>query len=61
MSIRIILAPLFGDASDARALKAGLGIAQRLKAHLAALFVRIDRAMPFRSSARGCRRRSSSS
>ncbi len=42
MSIRIILTPLFGDASDARALKAGLGIAHRLKAHLAALFVRID-------------------
>jgi nucleotide-binding universal stress UspA family protein len=42
MSVRIILTPLFGDASDARALKAGLGIAHRLKAHLAALFVRID-------------------
>ncbi len=42
MSIRIILAPVFGGAADAGALSAGLGVARRFQAHLSALFVRID-------------------
>ena len=42
MSIRVILTPLFGDAADADALTAGMGLAQRFEAHLAALFVRLD-------------------
>ena len=42
MSIRIVLAPLFGEAADTGVLQASLGIAQRFQAHLAALFVRID-------------------
>jgi nucleotide-binding universal stress UspA family protein len=42
MTIRIILAPLFGGATDAGALIAGVGIARRFQAHLGALFVRID-------------------
>jgi nucleotide-binding universal stress UspA family protein len=42
MSIRIILAPVFGSDADVGALRAGLGVAQRFQAHLSALFVRID-------------------
>jgi nucleotide-binding universal stress UspA family protein len=42
MSVRIILAPLFGGAADVGALNVGLGVARRFQAHLGALFVRID-------------------
>ncbi|HYZ26210.1 MAG TPA: universal stress protein [Geminicoccaceae bacterium] len=42
MSIRIILAPVFGADSDARSLEAAFGVAQRFGAHLTGLFVRVD-------------------
>jgi nucleotide-binding universal stress UspA family protein len=42
MSIRVILTPLFGSAADGNAMRGGLAMAQRHKAHIAALFVRID-------------------
>jgi nucleotide-binding universal stress UspA family protein len=42
MSMRIILVPLFGSASDAIALDAALKVAQRFGAHVNGLFVRID-------------------
>ena len=42
MSVRVILTPLFGDAADANAVTAGMSLAQRFAAHLAALFVRLD-------------------
>ncbi len=42
MSIRIVLAPLFGEAADTGAMQASLGIAQRFQAHVGALLVRID-------------------
>ena len=42
MSIRVILVPLFGSASDPSCLQAGLAVAQRFRAHVEGLFVRID-------------------
>lgn len=42
MSIRTLLAPLFGSPADALALDAGLRLAGRFEAHLTALFVAID-------------------
>jgi nucleotide-binding universal stress UspA family protein len=42
MSIRVVLIPLFGSASDALCLQAGLAVAQRFDAHVGGLFVRID-------------------
>lgn len=42
MSIRIILAPVFGDDSDGRGLEAAFGVARRFHAHVTGLFVRID-------------------
>jgi nucleotide-binding universal stress UspA family protein len=42
MSIRVVLIPLFGSASDASCLQAGLAVAERFRAHLDGLFVRID-------------------
>jgi nucleotide-binding universal stress UspA family protein len=42
MTLRLILAPLLGGAADAAALDAGIALAQRFAAHLAALFVHID-------------------
>ena len=42
MTFRVILAPVFGDDADPAALDAGLAVARRFDAHLAALFVRLD-------------------
>ena len=42
MTLRLILAPLLGGAADAATLDAGIALAQRFDAHLAALFVHID-------------------
>ena len=42
MSIRVVLTPLFGSASDSWCLHAGLAVARRFGAHLDGLFVRID-------------------
>ena len=42
MSIRVVLIPLFGSASDALCLRAGLAVAKRFGAHVDGLFVRID-------------------
>jgi nucleotide-binding universal stress UspA family protein len=42
MSIRIVLVPLFGGASDALSLEAAFGVAQRFGARANGLFVRID-------------------
>lgn len=42
MSIRIILAPLFGTDADATTLPGAMGLAQRFQAHVQGLFVRTD-------------------
>ena len=42
MSIRVVLIPLFGSASDSWCLRGGLAVAQRFGAHVDGLFVRID-------------------
>jgi hypothetical protein len=42
MSIRVVLIPLFGSATDSLCLQAGLAVAQRFGAHVDGLFVQID-------------------
>jgi nucleotide-binding universal stress UspA family protein len=42
MTLRVILAPVFGDAADAATLGTGIAVARRFRAHLATLFVRLD-------------------
>jgi nucleotide-binding universal stress UspA family protein len=42
MTLRLILAPLLGGTADPATLDAGIALARRFEAHLAALFVRID-------------------
>lgn len=49
MSIRVVLVPVFGAESDRSSLDAACGLAQRLEARVATLFVRIEPAdiIPF--------------